>query len=158
MALSGLIPSIFLPPNAIVNRRQSIETVIPRETNRRHPPGGSASSPPRSEIGLGPRPAALAAQGPAQALLETQRNGIGQTAITITLQGNALPSRQFRELGERKDDHLAVFADYRDGIRVLGDCADDGHVRSRPDIDQLLALSGLGEGRFAARDETLSVR
>src|SRR5690606_41929230 len=86
----------------------SVETVVSRETRRRHPSCRAARNAPGNEVGLGPGTAAVAAHRPAQPLCKDEACRIGEAAVAVSLQHHALAARHDRHFIYREDDKLAV--------------------------------------------------
>jgi hypothetical protein len=80
---------------------------------------------------FGPRAAGIAAHLPAQAVLQLQRNRIGQPAVAVALQRDALALGQHRQFRQAEDHQLAVVADHRNVIVLGRDFAHHGQLDAR---------------------------
>ena len=135
-----------------------VEAVDPREADRRHPPGGAARGPPRPRsVSVRVRPLSPPI---AQLSPSANRNAdrVGQPAVAIALQLHPLPARPSRaarpagrpaSCGSRRSP--------RPRRRPASIGRTTATLRAGPQIDQLLALAGLGQRRLAAGDEAAPV-
>src|SRR6476660_7211296 len=157
----GVNSGYLFPADALLNAGlfyDSCETIASREADWRHSARCSSRRAPWRKVGLGPHPAGLATECPAEAIGEGQSRRVRQSAGAITLQGHPLPPAEFRKLRQRENEHLAVFTDHRDRIGILRHRSHHRDPSARPDIHHLLALAGLGNDRLAAGNEALAVR
>src|SRR6185437_3426677 len=83
-----------------------------RPAARRQAAGLGAGAFPVLEFGGGEFAVVLVLE----AVLACEGRRVEQAAILVALQIDALPARHLGHLVEAEDQHLAVVADYRDGV------------------------------------------
>ena len=76
---------------------------------------------------------------------------VGDAAVLVFLQPDALAARHLRHLVEREEEELPVLAEGRHHVAARGDA--EPHLLRRVDRHHLLALAGIGEDLGLRHDE-----
>src|SRR5260370_1642869 len=90
--------------------------------------------------------------GPARAFLDLESLDVGQPAVLVALQTHAAAARHLRHLLDRKDQHLAIFADR--GNEIALDRRNGARLIGWLDVENLLALAGIGKALVLGRNES----